>query len=95
MLKVGALTSHYIASMGFSGLLRGCFAWMAWENLTCEPFFGKDQATGFMHSKWAIGAAHVLHLVILGDFAYTYVRSMVKNGINKTIDFSSSNIQLV
>lgn len=83
--QTGALTSHYIASMAFSRFLSGCFAWMAFEHLSCEPYFGE-----FQHSRWVIIGAHVIHLIILGDFGYTYFRSMAKNGVCGSIDFSTA-----
>merc|ERR1719359_1363155 len=78
--QVGALTSHYIASMAFSRFLSGCFAIMAWEHLSCEPYI-----EGFEHAKWVILGAHVVHVIILCDFGCTYVYSMVKHGINETV----------
>lgn len=87
--QAGALTSHYIASMAFSRFLSGCFAWMAWEHLSCEPYFAD-----FQHARWVILGVHLLHLIILGDFGYTYVRSMAKTGIYGTIDLSSGICQV-
>jgi hypothetical protein len=84
--QAGALTGHYIASMALSRCLGGSFAWMAWEHLSCEPYIGE-----FMHARWAIGGAYVLHAVLLGDFAYTYFRSMAKNGICGPLDLSDGS----
>jgi hypothetical protein len=81
--QVGALTSHYIAAMGFSRFLSGAFAWMAWENLTCDPLIG-----GFEHARWAIMIAYVLHVILLCDFGFVYIRSMVKHGVNEAMDMS-------
>lgn len=81
--QAGALTSHYIASMAFSRLLSGCFAWMAWEHISCEPYI-----EGFEHARWVVMGAHVLHVVLLCDFGYTYLRGMAKNGIGGILDLS-------
>merc|ERR1719409_1432951 len=51
--QAGPLTSHYIAAMALSRFLSGCFALMAWEHLTCEPYIGE-----FQHSKYAIVGIH-------------------------------------
>jgi len=82
--QASALTSHYIAAMALSQCLGGCFVWMAFEHLTCEPYMGD-----FQHAKYAIVGAHILHGVILCDFAWTYVRSLAKQGIYGTINFST------
>jgi len=80
---VGALTSHYIATLAFSRFLSGCFAWMAWEHLSCEHYID-----GFEHARWVILGANLMHLVILGDFGFKYVRSISKHGLCGTVDLS-------
>jgi hypothetical protein len=81
--QAGALTSHYIASMAFSRFLSGCFAWMAWEHLSCEPYIGE-----FQHARWVILGVHLLHGVLLCDFGYSYLRSMAKHGVCSTMDLT-------
>jgi hypothetical protein len=90
--QAGALTSHYIACMAVSRFLAGLFLSMAWEHLTCEPYFGE-----FNHAKWIMLIAHVLHVVILGDFGYAYVRSITKEGISSdtVLDFGSGGAAFV
>lgn len=80
--KAGPLTSHYIGAMALSRFLSGCFAFMAWEHLTCEAYIGS-----FQHSRYAILGVHILHSLILCDFAWKYVRSMAKQGICGTVSF--------
>jgi hypothetical protein len=72
----GALISHYIAAMALSRVLSGCFMWMARHHITCTPY-----VTGVQHTLISIFIAHVLHIVLLGDFAYHYLRSMLKGGM--------------
>jgi hypothetical protein len=86
--QAGALTSHYISSMAFSRLLAGCFAFMAWEHLSCEPYIGD-----FQHARWVIVGAHVVHVLILCDFLFVYLRSMAKNGIYGTMNFGEGLIR--
>jgi hypothetical protein len=82
--QAGALTGHFIASMAFSRLLGGCFVWMAWEHLSCEPYIGEYQ-----HSRWAIAGAYVLNAILLCDFGYKYLRSMAKHGICSPLDLNN------
>lgn len=83
--QVGALTSHYIATMAFSRFLSGCFQWMAWEHISCDPLIGN-----FQHAKYVVMGLHLLHMVILGDFFLYYVRSVAKQGLCGTVSIDSS-----
>lgn len=74
--RVEALTSHFIAMMAVSRMLSGYFMWHARFDITCEPW-----VEGYNHAIWAILAAHFVHLLLLGDFAYYYVRSIAKAGL--------------
>jgi hypothetical protein len=76
----GALTSHYIAAMALSRFLSGCFAWMAREHITCVQYIN-----GFEHAIWAIAIAHVVHAILLADFAWFYARNVVRGGAFKPI----------
>merc|ERR1719401_243033 len=72
-----ALTSHYIAAMAVSRVLSGTFMWHARFDITCEPWI-----EGYNHAVWAILGAHALHLIFLADFAYYYIRAVLKNGLS-------------
>jgi hypothetical protein len=74
---VEALTSHYIAAMAVSRAMSGVFMWHARFDLTCIPWIGS-----FNHASWAILAAHFLQLLLLGDFAYYYVKAVLASGLN-------------
>jgi len=80
--RMEALTSHYIAAMAVSRALSGLFMWEAREDLTCEPL-----VQGFNHGVWTILFAHFLHMVLLGDFTYYYVRSLAKGGLLSSVEF--------
>jgi len=71
-----ALTSHYIAALAVSRVLSGAFMWMARDYITCDPWFESVN-----HGLWTIMAAHVIHLILLGDFAYHYIRAVMQNGV--------------
>jgi len=79
--RVQALTSHYIAVMAVSRLLSGSFMWHARFDLTCQPW-----VEGMNHAVWAILGAHALHLLLLGDFAYYYVKAIFSRGI-QSLDY--------
>jgi hypothetical protein len=78
----GALTSHYIAAMALSRFLSGCFMWMARGFITCEPY-----VAGIEHTIITIFIAHFVHIVLLGDFALQYLRSMWRGEFCQPVHF--------
>jgi len=82
--KVEALTSHYIAALALSRVLSGMFMWAARNHINCLPWVG-----GINHAVVAIFAAHILHLVLLADFAFMYMRSAFEQGFGSPLDLRS------
>jgi len=82
---VDALTSHYIAMMAVSRLLSGTFMWHARFDVTCEPW-----VEGVNHAIWAILLAHAVHLLLLGDFAFYYIKAICANGLGSKVDFQAA-----
>lgn len=80
-----AMTSHFVAVMAFSRLLSGSYMWHAHEEITCAPWF-KD----FNHSGYAVLAAHALHLMLLADFAYFYVKNLATRGLHSPMQLPES-----
>lgn len=78
---VAPLTSHHIAAMAVSIAMSGIFMWHARYDLTCTPWM-----TGVNHASWAIMGAHLLHLILLGDFAYYYIKAVLAQGLNCHIE---------
>lgn len=76
-----ALTGHYIAVMAVSRVFSGMFMWSARNDLKCIPWIG-----GFNHAFWTILAAHMLQILLVGDFAYFYVRAVLTSGLNARIE---------
>jgi hypothetical protein len=74
---VPALTSHFIAVMAFSRILSGTYMYHAHTEITCAPWIGT-----FQHAGYAILVAHVVHLVLLADFAYFYVKHITTSGLS-------------
>jgi hypothetical protein len=79
----GALTSHYMAAMGLSRVMSGCFMWMARNHITCVPY-----GAGIQHTIIAIFVAHFVHIVLLGDFIFHYFRSFLRGGVCQPVRFS-------
>merc|ERR1719316_289173 len=75
--SISALTSHFVAVMAFSRVLSGSYMWYAHSEITCEPWI-----KGFNHTGYAILAAHLVHLLLLGDFAYFYGKNLATSGLN-------------
>jgi hypothetical protein len=75
--RVEALMSHHIAAMAASSILSGVFMWHARNDITCQPWFGE-----FNHTIFAILSAHLLHMVLLGDFTYYYIKAVITRGFD-------------
>jgi len=74
---VEALTSHHIAAMAVSRGLSGIFMWHARNDLSCNPWIA-----GFNHASYAILGGHLLHMLLLGDFGYYYIKAVLARGLN-------------
>jgi len=79
----GALTSHYIAAMALSRILSGCFMWLARNFITCSQYI-----QGVEHTIIVIFVAHIVHVALLGDFAFHYGRSVMSNGVLKPVQLT-------
>lgn len=79
--RVETLMSHYIAVMMLGRMMGGWFMWLAREDVTCKPWI-----EGVNHAILAILAAHILNLVLLGDFAYYYLKAIATQGLNCSLD---------
>lgn len=66
------LTAHFIAASALDRVLSGMFMWHSRAWITCVPWVGT-----FEHTIVAILAAHLIHLVLLSDFAFFYVRALL------------------
>lgn len=83
--SIPALTSHFVAVMAFSRLLSGVYMWHAHTEITCAPWIGN-----FNHAGYAILAAHAVHLMLLGDFGYFYVKNLATSGLNAPLELSEA-----
>jgi len=77
--RAEALTSHYVAMMAVSRFLSGIFMWHAREDLSSKPW---AILGGWNHGAPVILGAHALHLLLLGDFGYYYIKAIAKNGLS-------------
>lgn len=82
--RIEALTSHHIAAMAASRVLSGTFMWHAQGDITCVPWVGD-----FNHAIWAILGAHLLHMLLLGDFGYYYFKAVLSGGLNCAIEIET------
>lgn len=83
--RVEALTSHHIAAMAASRALSGIFMWHARGDITCIPWLGS-----WNHAIWAILGSHLLHMVLLSDFAYIYVKAVIARGLDTRLEIMES-----
>jgi len=79
--NVHTLTGHFVAVMTVSRSISASYFWEGHEEITCEPWISKfNLCEAFpTHAGWAMLAAHAVHLVLLGSFAYLYVKSSAKS----------------
>jgi len=84
-VNIPAMTSHFVAVMAFSRILSGLYMWRAHEEISCTPWI-----KGFNHSGHAVLAAHAVHLVLLGDFAYFYVKNLATRGLCSSLELPDS-----
>jgi len=80
-----ALTSHFVAVMGVSRVISGSYMWYAYKEIDCKPWIGN-----FNHAGYAVLGAHAVHLLLLGDFAYFYLKNVTKSGLHAPLDLSES-----
>jgi len=78
---IESLTSHHIAAMAASSALSGMFMWHARFDITCSPWFGDIN-----HAIYAILGAHLLHMLLIGDFAYHYIKAVLARGLDCRIE---------
>lgn len=83
--RAEALTSHYMAALALSRVLSGIFMWEARNDITCAEWI-----TGFNHTVFAILAAHLIHLLLLSDFAFYYVRAIMRKGLSEPVELTGS-----
>jgi len=83
--QADAMTCHYIAATALSRVLSGLFMWEARNDITCKPWIGT-----FNHAGFAILAAHVLHLLLLGDFAFYYAKNVATCGLSAPLDLGEA-----
>jgi len=83
--SIPALTSHFVAVMAFSRILSGSYMWYAHSEITCAPWIGN-----FQHAGYAILAAHAVHLLLLGDFAYFYCKNLATSGLSAPLELSEA-----
>jgi len=75
-----ALASHFIAVMALSRILASTYMWHAHSEIRCRPWIGD-----FNHAGWATMGAQVVHLLLLADFAYFYVKNLVTAGLRSPL----------
>merc|ERR1719201_1417793 len=82
--RAEALTSHYMAALALSRVLSGIFMWYALFDITCDEW-----VTGINHCVIVILGAHLLHLVLLSDFAYYYARAILRSGLTEAVELTT------
>jgi hypothetical protein len=81
---VESLISHHIAVIATGRALECIFMWYAADDVASKPYI-----EGFEHAIWAILGAHLLHMLLLGDFAYHYIKAVIAGGLNSKVDLSN------
>jgi heme/copper-type cytochrome/quinol oxidase subunit 3 len=79
--KVPALMSHFVAAMALGRFLSGMYFWEVGHDITCEPLIGD-----FNHAMYTILGSHVVHVVLLADFAYFYIKNLATSGLTSPME---------
>eukprot|EP00929_Paragymnodinium_shiwhaense_P028749 TRINITY_DN165_c0_g2_i1.p1 TRINITY_DN165_c0_g2~~TRINITY_DN165_c0_g2_i1.p1 ORF type:complete len:292 (+),score=79.73 TRINITY_DN165_c0_g2_i1:154-1029(+) len=79
--KVEALMSHHIAANALATTMAGLFMFYAREDITCAYWIQDVN-----HAVLAILGAHLLHLLLLSDFAYLYLKAIATQGLGCQLD---------
>jgi len=82
--QVDPMTCHYIAAMALSRVLSGLFMWEARYDIKCKPWI-----PGFQHAICVILLAHVVHLLLLADFACHYGSALIKKGFSEPVQMNA------
>jgi hypothetical protein len=81
--QASALMGHYIAATALGRIFSGYFMWEARFDITCNYW-----VDGFEHARYTILLAHLVHLVLLGDFALNYAKSLAQKGFGGAVDLT-------
>merc|ERR1719482_1216105 len=83
--KSSALTSHFVAAMAMARVVSGAYMWHTYPQIAADPFtrFGYVKYAGY-----AVIVAHVVHLLLLGDFAFFYIKNVANSGLSADLDLS-------
>jgi hypothetical protein len=81
--SVPALTGHFVAVMAVARIVSGTYMYVVFEEIECYPWVGK-----FNHTGYSILAAHAVHLILLGDFAYYYFKNLATKGVDAPLNLS-------
>jgi hypothetical protein len=79
-----ALASHFIAVMACARFLSGIYMWYACDEFHCVPWIGS-----FCHAGWAAVSAQAVHILLLSDFAYIYVKNLANGGLRADLEVPS------
>merc|ERR1719331_2204018 len=79
-----ALASHFIAVMAFSKILSGSYMWHACYEFDCTPWIGT-----FNHAGWSAVASQAVHMLLLADFAYLYIKNLATGGLRAPLEVPS------
>merc|ERR1719443_822802 len=84
--SVPALTGHFIAVMAVARIVSGAYMYHAVEEIESDGFW----IGTFNHAGYSVLAAHVVHLVLLGDFGYYYFKNLATKGIDAPLNLTTS-----
>lgn len=92
--RVTAMTGHNVAMMAVGRALAAYFLWLAREDITC----GHPWAYGIDLAVYAILGAAFLHVLLVANFAYLYIKALLLQGLhceNLYLDCGVSECEIV
>merc|ERR1719440_881134 len=92
--RIQNLTAHFMGVMGFSRFLIGLYMWAAYDELTSAPWWARRDYDPEVHGEYhyaapAVIAACIIHMVIIGDFTYCYMKNLATSGLASPLELNT------
>jgi len=85
--RIDACMSHSLAAMCASRIMSGSFFWYAYNEIVHAPWI-----EGFNHSSFVICGSHLLHLLLMCDFGFLYLRALSKGQVSGEMHFQELDV---
>jgi len=85
--RIDACMSHSLAAMCVSRIMSCSFFWRVYDGIMHTPWI-----EGFNHSSFVICGSHLLHLLLMCDFGFLYLRALSKGRVSGEMHFQEFDV---